>query len=47
MTENGAPIVKDPVTPQHKSFVLTQARIRLWLMAAAALALIVWLLVEL
>jgi len=39
--------VKDPLTPEHKRFVLTQASLRLWIMAAAVAALGVWLFVEL
>lgn len=38
--------VKDPVSPEHKRFVLSQASLRLWLMAAAVVALGVWLFVE-
>ncbi|WP_164919523.1 hypothetical protein [Hansschlegelia zhihuaiae] len=45
MTENDAP-VKDPVSPSHKHFVLTQASLRLWLMAAAVVALGLWLALE-
>lgn len=40
------PPVKDPVSPDHKRFVLTQASLRLWIMAAAIVALGLWLLVE-
>lgn len=39
---NDAP-PNDPVTPQHKSFVLKQASLRLWLAAAVVVALAVWL----
>lgn len=34
---------KDPVTPQHKNFVLKQASLRLWVMAAVVIALAAWL----
>lgn len=44
MSENGP--VKDPVTPAHKRFVLTQASLRLWIIIAAVAALAIWLLVE-
>ncbi|MFC3695291.1 hypothetical protein ACFOWB_23965 [Chenggangzhangella methanolivorans] len=44
---NESPPVKDPVTPEHKRFVLSQASLRLWIMAAAIVALGVWLFVEL
>ena len=39
--------VKDPVSPEHKRFVLAQASLRLWLMAAVVVALLAWLFVEL
>jgi hypothetical protein len=46
MTENDAP-VKDPVSPNHKRFVLTQASLRLWIMAAVVVLLGLWLALEL
>lgn len=46
MTDDGTTPVRDPVTPEHKRFVLTQASLRLWMIAAAVLALAVWLIVE-
>lgn len=46
MTENDAP-VRDPVSPEHKRFVLTQATLRLWLIAVAVVALAIWVFVEL
>lgn len=44
MTENRP--VKDPLSPSHRRFVLSQAGLRLWLMAAVVVALGVWLFVE-
>ncbi|WP_020181200.1 hypothetical protein [Methylopila sp. M107] len=41
------PPVKDPVTPEHKRFVLSQASLRLWIMAAVVVALGAWLIFEL
>jgi hypothetical protein len=39
MTE---PAIKDPLPPEHKRFVLTQASIRLWIALAIVVALGVW-----
>jgi hypothetical protein len=39
------PAVKDPVTPEHKRFLLQQVQLRHWVMAAIALALVLALLV--
>lgn len=39
--------VKDPVSPDHKRFVLAQASLRLWLILAAVIALAVFVFVEL
>lgn len=36
------PIVKDPLPPEHRRFVLTQASVRLWVMAAIVVALAAW-----
>lgn len=47
MTHDKLPPVKDPVTPEHKRFVLSQATLRLWLIVLAVGGLGVWLLVEL
>lgn len=47
MPDKDAPLVKDPVTPEHKRFVLTQATLRLWTMVAVVVALGIWLFVEL
>lgn len=38
--------VKDPVSAEHKRFVLTQATLRLWIIAAAVIALAVFVFVE-
>ncbi|MDR4308736.1 hypothetical protein IHQ68_19115 [Chelatococcus sambhunathii] len=46
MNDDGQ-VVKDPVSPEHKRFVLAQASLRLWLMAAVVVALLVWMFVEL
>ena len=43
----GVPPVKDPVSPEHKRFVLTQASLRLWIMAAVIVALAIWMFVKL
>lgn len=39
--------VNDPVSPEHKRFVLTQARLRLWIILAAVVGLAVFVFVEL
>lgn len=44
MSENRP--VKDPLSPSHRRFVLSQASLRLWLLAAALVALGVWLFVK-
>ena len=41
------PPVKDPVSPEHKRFVLGQASLRLWIIVAAVIALALWLALEL
>lgn len=37
------PVVKDPLPPEHKRFVLRQAGLRLWIAVAVVVALGVWL----
>lgn len=37
------PVVKDPLPPEHKRFVLTQAALRLWIAVAVIVGLAVWM----
>lgn len=36
------PVVKDPLPPEHKRFVLAQAGLRLWIALAILVGLGVW-----
>lgn len=41
MNESRPPL--DPISPRHRRFVLSQARVRLLVAAAVVLALVIWL----
>lgn len=46
MSDDAPRPVRDPVSPEHKRFVLTQASLRLWIMLAAIVALAIFVFVE-